>query len=158
MNRNTTAQLGCSEPLHPDLESLQSRGIHHITSGAFLCFQSTFSLLSILPLLLHCHLHSFSWHHIFMLPVFFSNIFHATLERSVSSISITTICSHFFFQWCIFLYTLPYCILNVGLEYKYIFLVALFLLFLNFPAGHSFPSSETWRSSLHHIPVVQYSF
>ena len=94
----------------------------------------------------------------FYASCFFLNIFHATLERSVSSISITTICSHFFFQWCIFLYTLPYCILNVGLEYKYVFLVALFLLFLNFPAGHSFPSSETWRSSLHHIPVVQYSF
>lgn len=47
-----------------------------------------------------------------------------------------------------FLSTLTYCILNVGLEYKYIFLVALFLFFLNFPDGHSFPSSETWLGNL----------
>lgn len=80
-----------------------------------------------------------------MLPVIFQTYSMQALRDlslpfpSQQSAHIFSFSDAFFF----FLSTLTYCILNVGLEYKYIFLVALFLFFLNFPDGHSFPSSET---------------
>lgn len=140
--------------------------------NTFLFLHHAFSfspqLLSVSYLSCHClftcHQSSFPWHCICM---------HSALSQTYSIRPLRELSfpvpswqsAHFLFHWVmlffcmvIFWCTLPYCILTVLSEYKWIFLVALFLFLLYFQVVHSFPHLGTWFSDLHHIPIVQHSF